>query len=295
MRLNQVSKFLVLVALLAMLAVSMIGCGDADGAGDGGSLDIMGSDTMVNLSAALAEAYMDKHENVDVVVQGGGSGTGVAALINGTTDVAQMSRAMKEDEWQQAEDQGIEVTEVIAAWDALVVAVHPDNPVNALTLDELGAIYRGEITNWSEVGGEDDDILLLSRDTTSGTHVFFKEAVVQLDGQFPGAEFATDALFLPSTQAIVDELAQSTHAIGYIGIGYYNPDTVQVVAIKVADSSTPVSPIEKHPEGIDYPLSRPLYYYLAGEVDGLVKDFMDFVLGPEGQEVVRSMDFLPIS
>lgn len=292
--------WITLISLLLFLPAAMTACRqntnptDDPAAGPSGTLDIVGSDTMVNLGAALAEAYMSLNEDADLVVQGGGSGTGLAALLNGNANIAQMSRAMKDDEWKQAEDQGIEVTEIIVAHDAVVVAVHPDNPVTALTVEQLGAIYRGEITNWSEVGGTNRDILLLSRDTTSGTHVFFKDMVVREDGKLPTAEYDVNALFLPSTQAIVDELVQNPYAIGYIGIGYHNPDTLQVMAIKLEESPVPISPLESHPDGLTYPLSRPLFFYVAGEMEGLVEAYLDFVLSAEGQAVVLELDFLPV-
>ena len=291
-----------LVTTLLVLGLLLVACGNnapndetdapAESGGPSGQLDIVGSDTMVNLGAALAEAYMDLHADVDLIVQGGGSGTGLAAMLNENADIAQMSRAMSDDEWDEAESLGIEVTEIEIAFDAIVVAVHPENPVNTLTLEELGAIYRGDITNWSEVGGADAGIVLLSRDTTSGTHVFFREAIVREDGAKPDAEFDANAQFLPSTQAIADETAQNPNAIGYIGLGYYDADRLQVVGFKLDESDTPVSPIEDHPDGLAYPLSRPLYFYVAGEYTGLVKEYVDFVLSADGQAVVREMDFL---
>ncbi len=289
--------FLLFVAAILTL-VAAAGCGSTTGADPGGAdegmLDIKGSDTMVNLTAAFAEAYMAEHENAEIVVQGGGSGTGIAALMNEDTDIAMSSRAMKDTEWSEAENLGIEVTEIVVGYDGVIVAVHPDNPVDALTVDQLGAIYRGEITNWSEVGGNDAGIVLLSRDTTSGTHVFFKEMVVQGDGADPSAEYSTDALFMPSTQAIVDETEQNANAIGYIGIGYFNPDTLQLVGIKTDESEVPVNPIDPHPDGLTYPLTRPLFFYVTGEYEGLVRDYVDFVLSADGQNIVRELDFIPV-
>ncbi len=295
---GRITSILALTVIAAM-AISLAACGDSNSSNPGeseltGSLDIVGSDTMVNLGAALAEAYMQIHGEVDVVVQGGGSGTGLAALLNENADIAQMSRAMADTEWEEAENLGIEVTEVIVAGDALVIAVHPGNPVDSLTIEELGAIYRGDITDWAEVGGNAGDILLLSRDTSSGTHVFFREAVVREGGLYPEAEFSVESLFLPSTQAIVDELIQNENAIGYIGVGYYDPEQVGLVGIEIEESDVPVSPVEDHPEGISYPLARPLYFYVAGDYGGLVEDYVEFVLGDAGQSVVREMDFLPV-
>lgn len=286
--------------LLAVLVTLSAGCGsavespDAPGTELSGLLDVRGSDTMVNLGAALAEAYMDINAGVDVVVQGGGSGTGIAALLNGNADIAQSSRAMATEEWALAEEKGLQVEEIAIARDAIVVCVHPDNPVQALSLEELGAIYRGEITNWSEVGGRDSEIVVLSRDTTSGTFVFFREAVVRQDGFLPDAEFTTQAMFAPSTQFIVDETAQNVHAVGYIGLGYLD-DTVKAVDLLTGESSIPVSSTTAHPEGASYPLARPLFFYVVGELEGLVGDYVDFVLSPAGQQLVRDLHFLSLS
>jgi len=252
-------------------------------------LDIRGSDTMVNLGAALAEEYMDDNPDADLVVQGGGSGTGIAAVLNHNADIAQASRAMSDEEWEKAEEEDLDLHEITVAYDALAVVVHPDNPVDELTLEEIGAIYRGDIKNWKEVGGDDEEIVLLSRDTTSGTFVFFREAVVRQGGRYPQAEYHDDAMFMPSTQAIVDELAQNRAAIGYIGLGYLSPN---VQELSLAVDGEPLSPTGD-PSG--YPLRRPLYFYIAtGQMDDLIEDYVGFVLSEAGQRVVRDLDFLPV-
>ncbi len=282
-------KFLLPTLLLGAL-VLFAGCAAN---GNPPEIDIRGSDTMVNLGGALAEAYMDKHDNLDLVVQGGGSGTGIAAVLNQNADLAQSSRAMSEEEWDQAKASGIDIEEIIIAYDAIVVSVHEGNPVESLSLSDLGAIYRGEITNWSEVGGNDAGIVLLSRDTTSGTFVFYREAVVREFGEKPDAEYADDALFQPSTQAIVDETRQNPNAIGYIGLGYLG-DGIKPVRLITPDSDVPVSPVEDHPEGVAYPLARPLYFYVVGDPGEALRDYLNFVVSDEGQRVVRELNFLPI-
>lgn len=280
----------------ALVFLTLGGCAGTDSEESGNPssggeqlLDIRGSDTMVNLGAALAEAYMDDNPDVDLVVQGGGSGTGIAAVLNHNADIAQASRAMSDEEWEKAEDEDLDLHEITVAYDALAVVVHPDNPVNELTLEDIGAIYRGDIKNWKEVGGDDEEIVLLSRDTTSGTFVFFREAVVRQGDRHPDAEYHDDAMFMPSTQAIVDELAQNRAAIGYIGLGYLSPSVQELSLAVDGESFSPTG----DPSG--YPLRRPLYFYIAaGQMDDLIEDYVEFVLSEAGQKVVRELDFLPV-
>jgi len=274
-----------LVAVLTLVAI--VGC-----SAEKALIDVNGSDTMVNMGAALAEEFMKTNKNIELVVSGGGSGTGIAALINGQTNIAQSSRAMKQEEKDQASAKG-KLNEIIVGWDGLAVAVHPSNPVKELTLAQIGAIYRGEITNWREVGGYDASIVLLSRDTTSGTHVFFKEFVVQNNGKLKTAEFAPAAMMMPSTEAIVQETSRNVNAIGYVGLGYLKPD-IRALGVKSTDSSAAVQPSVASVLDKSYGLARPLYFYIVGEITGAVKTYVDFVLSDNGQKVVRDLDFVPI-
>ncbi len=295
---------LAVLAVSAILAVAAFGCGQPDQDPDPGNgqaqdpapqavlLDIRGSDTMVNLGAALAEAYMADNAHAELVVQGGGSGTGLAALLNRNADIAQASRPMRDTEWAEATRLGIAVEEIIIGYDAIVVCVHPDNPVTQLTIAQLGAIYRGEIGNWSEVGGVDESIVLLSRDTTSGTFGVFRDLVVREGGIHPDAEYGPDAMMNPSTQFIVDETRRNSRAIGYIGLGYLD-DTLQAIGILVEGSDLPVIPGQPHPAGLAYPLSRPLFFYVSGDSPAGTSDYLDFVLSPAGQQVVSDLFFLP--
>lgn len=264
--------------------------GDAGSAGDPFTLDIRGSDTMVNLGAALAEAYMVEHSQAELVVQGGGSGTGIAALLNRNADIAQSSRPIRDSELKEAKSQGLEIKEYVVAGDAVVVAVHPQNPLDEISLEDLSRIYRGEITNWSELGGPDKGIVVLSRDTASGTHVFFLETAVRLGGT--QGEFGQDVMMVPSTSFIADEVGRNEGAIGYIGLGYLD-DRTKALAVVDADGNS-TRPDEPHSDGIAYPLARPLFFYLAGEPQGGLAHYMEFVLGPAGQEVVEDLKFLPI-
>ncbi len=284
-----------LVVAVASCALLVAGCasGEDNNGGRRTVVDIRGSDTMVNLGAALAEAYMGSHQDVDLIVQGGGSGTGIAALLNRNADIAQSSRPMSVEEWDEAARLGIEVREIIIGHDAIVVCVHPDNPVRVLSVAQLGSIYRGEITRWSDVGGLDETIVLLSRDTSSGTFSVFRDLVVRQQGLYPDAEYASDAMMVPSTQFIVDETRRNRRAIGYIGLGYVDA-TIQAISIDTGGPDTPVSPLVDHPGGFSYPLSRPLFFYVAQEPGTVVvAQYLDFILGADGQKIVSDLHFLP--
>ncbi|MDI6712805.1 MAG: phosphate ABC transporter substrate-binding protein [Anaerosomatales bacterium] len=277
---------------LALSAAGLAGCGQNQQTGGepaepetpalSGTITIQGSDTMVNLATAWAEKFMDENPEVEVTVQGGGSGTGIAALINGTVDFANASREMKEEEIAEAESKGINPVEHKVAIDGIAVIVNAANPVEALTMEQLGKIFRGEITNWKEVGGPDKPIVLLSRDSSSGTYEYFKEEVVGKD-----KEYAKTAKLLPSSQAIVDEVKANEAGIGYVGLGYISDD-VKVVAIDGVKAS-----VETAKDGT-YPIARYLYMYSNGEVDGLLKAYLDWVLGPEGQALVADEGFVPL-
>ncbi len=258
-----------------------------------GSIQIKGSDTMVNLCQAWAEAFMKKNPNVTVAVTGGGSGTGFAALIARSCDLAAASRAIKPQEIEQAKQKGFTPQEWRVALDGLAVVVHPSNPVKKLTIAQLRDLFTGKITNWSEVGGPNKKITLLSREVNSGTHVYFKENVLGNGPDGKSLEYSPDALLLPSSQAIADEVASNPGAIGYYGMGYLNPNNAAVAVAK--DPAGPfVTPSEATVRSGEYPISRPLMFYSPGEPTGAVKVFLDFVLSPDGQRIVHDTDFVPL-
>jgi len=279
---------------IAMLAgiVALAGCSaegtttettDTTGSAElEGAINIQGSDTLLNVATAWSDGFMDENPGVDISVQGGGSGTGIAALINGTVDMANASRGIKDEEVADAESKGITPVEHEVAIDGIAVVVNPANDVTDLTMDQLGQIFRGEITNWKDVGGADAEIVLLSRDSSSGTYEYFKEEVVGED-----AEYAANAKLLPSNQAIADEVTANEAGIGYIGLGYLTDD-VEVVAIDGVKAS-----VETAADGT-YPISRFLYMYSNGEVDGVMKAYLDWILGPEGQQLVEDEGFVPL-
>jgi len=257
------------------------------------SIQIKGSDTMVNLGQAWAEKYMEKNPTEFVAVTGGGSGTGIAALINSTCDIAECSRSMKKEEIKMAESKGVKPVEQVVGLDGIAVVVNPNNPVSKLTMEQLRDIFMGVIKNWKEVGGQDKKIVILSREVNSGTHVFFKEHVLRRGIEKSPEEFAPGSLLMPSSQAIADEVAQNVNAVGYYGMGYISPKQKVIAVAKDEKSDYVVPKIENVVNG-RYPISRPLFLYTNGEPKDLVKKFVDFALSKEGQEIVKQLDFVPI-
>ena len=236
---------------------------------------------------------MEENPNEFIAVTGGGSGTGIAALINSSCEIAECSRSMKKEEINLAQSKDVNPLEHIVALDGIAVVVNPKNPVSKLTMEQLRGIFMGTIKNWKEVGGEDKQIVILSREVNSGTHVFFKEHVLRRGKEKGPEEFAADALLMPSSQAIADEVANNTSAVGYYGMGYISPKQ-KVISVSKDEKSEYVSPSIDNVVKGKYPISRPLYIYTNGQPEGLVKKFLDFTLSKEGQEIVLKLDFVPI-
>lgn len=258
------------------------------------SIQIKGSDTMVNLGQAWSEMYMEKHPGDFVAITGGGSGTGLSSLISGTCDIAMSSRNIKSKEIALAKARGIDPKETIVALDGLAVVVNPANPVSDLTTDQLAGIFTGRISNWKELGGADAKIVILSREVNSGTHVYFKEHVLRHNDTESQEEFAANALMLSSSQAIADEVASNPAAIGYYGMGYMAPQH-KPVHVANAEGEDYVAPTIENVVSGHYPISRPLFVYTNGEPQGLVKKFLDFALSAEGQDIVLKTDFVPVT
>lgn len=252
-----------------------------------------GSDTIVNLALRWAEAYQQAHPEVRISVTGGGSGTGIAALIDGTVDIANASRAMKKEEIEAARAKGIEPVEHVIARDAIAVIVNPSNPVSQLTLEQISLIYQGKINNWREVGGEDRPIVRLSRETNSGTHVYFLEAVVRLGQKDNRALFSPDTLLLPSSEGIITEVRDNPNAIGYDGLGYVTPEVKVLAVAKTADDPYILPSVETVNSGA-YPISRDLYMYTQKEVNAAVQAYLDWLLSPEAQKIVLELGFVPV-
>ncbi len=247
---------------------------------------VKGSDTVLPLSQAEAEEFMVKNQDSDITVIGGGSGVGIAALIDGEAEIAMASRNMKDSEIEKAKNNSINPVETIIGWDGIAVVVNPENPVTQLTFTQLKAIYDGNISNWKDVGGEDIQITVISRDSSSGTYEYFKEEVLE------GREYRQDALVQPATGAITQEVAQNKGAIGYIGYAYLD-DSTKALALDGGEGTFVSATEEKILSG-EYPLARQLYYYTNGEPQGLTKEFMDYVMSEEGQAIVSDVGYFPV-
>jgi phosphate transport system substrate-binding protein len=248
---------------------------------------IKGSDTVLPLSQQEAEAFMKANKDAKITVTGGGSGVGISALIEGTTDIAQSSRKIKFDEKKKLQDKGSKVKEVIIAYDALAVVIHPSNKAENLTREQLEGIFTGKITNWKEVGGADLKIVPYSRETSSGTYEFFKEEVLKKKDYMPGI------MSVPATGTIVQSISQTPGAIGYIGLAYLDKK-VKAVHISYDGGKTFVEPSIKTAKDETYPIVRPLIYYYAESKESAVKPFVDYVLSASGQKIVNDIGFITI-
>ena len=266
-------------------------------AGDGKAITVKGSDTMINLSQRWAEVYMKDHPEVTIQVTGGGSGTGIAALLNGTTDVANLSRPAKPKEIEQAKAGGKELKEFKVAVDGLAVIVNQDNPVKELSLKQLEGIYTGQINNWKEVGGKDQSILRYCRESNSGTYVFFKEHVLE------DKDYAADCQSLPGTAAVAEAIARDPSGIGHGGVAYFTKrPELKILAVKKDDTSEAISPVTAEREvnnvairELKYPISRYLYVYTMGEPSGNVKAWLDWILSVPGQKTVESVGYVSLA
>jgi phosphate transport system substrate-binding protein len=286
---------------LLCLGLLLAGCGGPAaprpgqaGGGEprGGIIENTGSDTLVNLALAWAEAYMGSHPQVRISVTGGGSGTGIASLINGTVQIANASREMSPEEIEAARRNGIEPVRHTVALDAIAVVVNPANPLTGLTLPQLSAMYTGALRRWSELGGEDRPIVLLSRESNSGTYVYFLERVVRLGEKASRALFSPETLLMPSSEGISAEVRQNPNAIGYDGLGYVTPDQ-KVLGVAADRGGRFVLPSAGTVLDGSYPISRPLYMYTAGEPSGQIAAYLAWIQS-EGQSLVRELGFVPL-
>ena len=248
---------------------------------------VKGSDTLLPLTQELAEQYLEKHPGSEIIVTGGGSGVGIAALPGNTTDIAMASRRIKFGEKMKFAEIGLDAREVIVAYDALAVVVNPSNPVDSLTREQLEAIFRGKITNWKEVGGEDRKIVVYSRETSSGTYEFFKESV--LDNK----NYMSGILSMPATGAIIQSVKQTKGAIGYIGLAYLNR-FVKPLSVSYDGGRHYAEPSVRTAADGSYPVVRPLYYYYDAEKESIVSPFVSYVLSDEGQASVLEQGFVPV-
>ena len=282
--------------IVCILLALLVACRPVEGeAGASGiAIQNVGSDTIVNLALAWAETYQAQHPDVRIAVTGGGSGTGIAGLVNGTVDVANASRRMKPEEMEAAQANGITPVEHVVARDAIAVVVHPSNPVDRLTLQQLSDMFSGRITDWSEVGGEARPIVLLSRESNSGTHVYFLEQVVRLGDKQATTLFSPDTLLMPSSEGISAEVRQNPNSIGYDGLGYVTPDQ-KTIAVAADPGGPFVLPSIETVNSGAYPIARDLYMYTAGEPQGGIAIYLAWIRSPEGQAIVGELGFVPLS
>jgi phosphate transport system substrate-binding protein len=253
-----------------------------------------GSDTIVNLALAWAERYQQIRPDVRISVTGGGSGTGITALINGSIPLANASRQITQQELETAKKNGLDPQEFIIARDAIAIIVNPENPVDHLTLQQLSSIYRGEINNWKELGGEDRPIVRLSRETNSGTHVFFLETVIRMGDKKDKTIFTPDTLLLPSSEGIISEVRENPNALGYDGLGYVIPE---VKLVSISSSGNPnafVLPSAVTVADGSYVLSRNLYMYTQNPPTGELQKYLDWIISPEAQQIVTELGFVPV-
>ena len=249
---------------------------------------------MVNLALAWAEAYQHIHPEVRLSVTGGGSGTGISSLINGTVDIANASRAVQSQETELAKNQGFTPVEFIVARDAIGVIVNPNNPIKDLTLQQISKIFKGDYTNWKQLGGEDRPIVRVSRETNSGTHVYFLETVIRLGNSKDKSIFAPDTLLLPSSEGIISEVSDNPNAIGYDGLGYITPQ-VKTIAVAPDDKSAYVLPSVATVNDKSYPIARDLYMYTHDQPQGTIKAYLDWIRAADGQKIVAQLGFIPYS
>lgn len=276
----------------SLLALALCGCPGSDTVGAGATaqqfVTIKGSDTMVHLVTSWAEAYMQATPGAEVSVTGGGTGTGIAALINGTTDVAMASRDMKEDEQRLASGKGATLERIVVGQDGIALVVHPDNPVSELSTDQLRQIFNGTLKRWSQVGGPDQPIQVLSRESSSGTYGFFKEHVLEND------DFGPEVLLMPSTSAIVQSATQDPWSIGYVGLGYTKEAKLKVLKVKAGPDAPAVLPSVETVKDGSYAIARPLLLYGPASRDGVAKGFIDFALSEAGQKIVAENGYIPL-
>jgi phosphate transport system substrate-binding protein len=245
------------------------------------SITITGSTTVLPIAQRAAEAFMDINEDISVSVRGGGSGVGIAALIDGRADIADASRPIRTKEIKLAREKGIDPYANVVARDGIAVVVHPDNPVDSISIEDLRKIYTGEIENWKDLGGPSKAIVVVSRDYSSGTFEVFKELVLE------GAKVIDGALMLASNKAVSTTISTTPNSIGYIGLGYLSED---VKALKVDGVAASEETVKKG----EYKLARPLFMYTNGEPKGILKTFMDFVFSPQGQGIAREVGYVPV-
>lgn len=256
------------------------------GATSGQTITVKGSDTMVVMAQRWAEAYMAKNPGTSIQVTGGGSGTGISALINGTTDICNSSRPMKSGERAKLQERYATLgVEIKSAKDGLSVYVHESSKVKEISMEQLRDVYSGKITNWKQLGGQDAKIIVYGRENNSGTYAFFKDNVLG------GKDFAPNVQSMPGTASVVNAVSKDANGIGYGGMAYAKG--IHLVSLKKTASSPAIAPSEETVKNGSYPLSRYLYLYTAKRPSGAVKAYIDWILSPEGQAIAAQVGYFP--
>jgi phosphate transport system substrate-binding protein len=281
-------KILMVVLLSSMMIFTGCSKKDKTDANKKTAITVKGSDTMVQLMSTLAENYMKQNAGSQVSVTGGGSGTGIAALLNGTTDIASSSRDIEQKEKDQFAQKNLNSNPVSIANDGVAIVVHKDNPVNELTMEQLAKIYTGEYTSWKDVGGPDQPIDVYSRENSSGTYKFFQEHVMAKK------DYVKTAKLMPSTQTIIQSVTDGKWAIGYSGLGYTKGANVKILGIKKDDKSPAIMPSDKTVLDKTYSVARPLFLIFNGTPQDEMKKFLDFCLSDAGQKIVEETGYVKI-
>lgn len=247
---------------------------------------IKGSDTVLPVAQQTAERFMNQHPGTRVTVTGGGTGVGISALLDNTTDIAMASRPIKFSEKMKIKSAGEDVAEIVVAYDALAVVAHPSNPVKQLTRQQLEDIFRGKITNWKQVGGDDLKIVVYSRETSSGTYEFFKESVLK------NKNYMASSLSMPATGAIIQSVSQTKGAIGYVGLAYVSP-RVKTLSVSY-DGKHYAAPTVENATNKTYPIVRPLYYYYNVKKKAEIDPLIQYILSPDGQDIIKKSGYIPV-
>lgn len=247
---------------------------------------IKGSDTVLPVAQQTAERFMNQHPDTRVTVTGGGTGVGISALLDNTTDIAMASRPIKFSEKMKIKSAGEDVAEIVVAYDALAVVAHPSNPVKQLTRQQLEDIFRGKITNWKQVGGDDRKIVVYSRETSSGTYEFFKESVLK------NKNYMASSLSMPATGAIIQSVSQTKGAIGYVGLAYVSP-RVKTLSVSY-DGKHYAAPTVENATNKTYPIVRPLYYYYNVKKKAEIDPLVQYILSPDGQDTIKKSGYIPV-
>lgn len=299
-KMNYKNSFIVFSAVMIGVVLIFSGCKQKVTA-EKVTITVKGSDTMVNLAQKWAEVYMTKNPNVSIQVTGGGSGTGIASLLNKTTDLANASREIKGAEMEKAKSQGIVPIQYEVALDGIAVIVHPGNKVDNLTVQQLSDIFTGKITNWKQLGGENLPITLYGRENSSGTYEFFKEHVLGKDDKGKQKDYATSTQVLQGTAALGESVARDVKGIGYGGVGYFaERNDVKILHVKADEKSEAIIPSENGKVNYEviwnkkYSISRYLYCYTDQNVKVEVKEYLSFLTSKEGQDVVKQMEYIPL-